>query len=208
MNMLNQKSNWVSRLVNFKSHYRVNFTKSLKSASGISRVIALFSAAFVLGIAYKLIFQLNEATSFNLPLSGMDIMPLHHLDRTLFYSLTSIEMGYGIIIVLGFWNLDRFLKSIDAENPFANSKSKIYIGRVATMAQVYFVAKFVFKLVLMQAPDAFTQQLLTDRTSFTIFDNTGLLFPFNYLILAYFVSIFSQLFKRGIAMNEELEEVI
>lgn len=208
MKNISQSSNWLTRLVNWKSHYRVNFSHSLKSASGISRVIAGFSAIFVVAILYKLIYQLSEKTTFNLPLTGIDLLPLYRMDSTIFYSLVGIEMAYGIIIALGFWNLYLFLKSIDAENPFANSKSKIYIGRVATMAQAYFLAKFVFKLVLMQAPDTFTQQLLNESTGDMIFRNTGFLFPFNFLILAYFVSIFSQLFKRGIAMNEELEEVI
>ncbi len=203
-----RSTNWLKRLVNLKSRYRLRFSYSLKTASDISRVIAIFSAVYAFSLVYELFFQMTHLASFHLSISDIDIFPFYQSNGAVFYSLLSLELAYALIATAGFWNLNLFLKSIDAQRPFANLNSKKYISRVAYMAQAFFLAKLLFLLIRMQTPDLLVQQPVSDKTGFFIFLNTSFLFPFNYLILAYFTSIFSQLFKRGIVISDELKDVI
>jgi len=204
-NQSGQKLNWVQLLRQLPNRYQVSFTQMLKTASGISRGIYYFAIIFMLGLLYRLFFRLEELDRFVLPLSEIDILPLTKAAPNLFHLLLGFEMIFGLILAYTFWNLEQFIKSIDPLRPFSNSKSKKFIGRVAWMAQAFFVAKVLFRITVMQGPHEF---LLSQTSELIGFGTNEYFFPFNYLILAYFVSIFSQIFKRGITIHNELEEVI
>ncbi|MHB1277903.1 MAG: hypothetical protein ACYC1Q_05855 [Bacteroidia bacterium] len=200
--------NWFQRLSQLPDRFQISFSQMLKNASSISRVITGFSLLYALGLLYILLVDITERNTFFLSISGIDIMPLYSTAQFIFYALAGIEFVYALIIVTAFWSLDKFIKSIDPKKPFANQKSKNHISRVAWMSQGFFIANLLFRIIKSQAPSEFWLLSIRDQSTFAIFQNTNFLFPFNYLILAFFVSIFARIFKQGISINSELEQVI
>lgn len=211
-NQSGQKLNWFQRMRSWLNGYQINFAYMLKNAAGISKFLSFYGIWALLSYVYFLFFA-RETISNNFFLnyvSATDLLPIKEYSLVLFNSLIAIEFLQLILHSVGFWYLYRFIKSLDPVNPFNNPKSKANISKVAWIIQGFFLLKIIFPLVFQQIPpeilSATTRSAYSNELVMSRFP--GHFVNFYYIIIMFFTAIFSQIFKRGINIHNELEEVI
>lgn len=172
-------------------------SKIIDSIKAMSMVFSIFSLLFALGFFYK-ITQLpaGTASKFRLPVTGIDILPLYHSQAVSFWLVALYETLALLVMALAFFYFMKFMAQLDKTNPFKNPAAARQLQRVSFLGIVFFALHVVTTIHLQ-----YFQELL--GMSGSISD-----FKFEYLFLVYFIAIFSFIFKRGVALNSEMDLVI
>jgi hypothetical protein len=172
--------------------------KIIISLKNLSTIFFLFSFAFLGAFIFKW-FSYDSKTSeiFKLVISSINIHPIYKTSQSSFVFISIYEIVQMLLVVLTFFYFIKFLKSLNMNEPFKNTKSGEYINLVGIFSVLFFIVNTITTIHLSY----FINLLPGYRTPFA-------LFHFEYLFLAYFINVFAVIFKRGVDLNNEIDLVI
>lgn len=186
------------RLLTNNKIVNTNIERLLTSLSMVSIIGVIFTVAYLGVFLYKLVMvSMNGGTTFNLPITGENLMKVYTAADMSFYMIAGYE-AIKLALIGGmafyFW---KFAISIDNSNPFSNPLSRNHISAVATLSLLFFPLDVISTLHL-----SYGGSLNVPDTSTLGF------FHWEYLFGAYFVNVFAIIFRRGSDLNNEMDLVI
>jgi len=191
----NFSNKWVERF-RLNSFFNISPEKAIDSLKAISKIIFVFIFIFMATWFFKL-YNIEDTTTkhFRLIISNTDILPLYKADLTTFIFLVVYEFLKMITMAFTFFFFIKFLNSLDINDPFKNNVSADHLNKVAVLSIVFFMVDAINSMHWIWF------DIFPDKTTIQIFH-------FEYLFLAYFINVFSVVFKRGVDLNNEIDLVI